>query len=136
MRHLDTQTHTQALDTTAPDAKRHGFTLIELLVVIAIIALLIGILLPALGEARLSAQALISQGNIRSLGQVQASYANEHRESFVNPFPGPDGKRRIGPSVGEPGNNDWRWVYSEFNENASWRFTDQGVWGTEMYGFH
>ena len=65
---------------------RRAFTLIELLVVIAIIALLVGILLPALGKARLAAQKGVSSANLGSLARVQHQYASEFKDSFVNPF--------------------------------------------------
>ncbi|MBZ0171938.1 MAG: prepilin-type N-terminal cleavage/methylation domain-containing protein, partial [Phycisphaerales bacterium] len=58
--------------------RRHAFTLIELLVVIAIIALLIGILLPALGAARNTAMATVNLANLRSLGQGLSLYLNDH----------------------------------------------------------
>ncbi len=59
---------------------RNGFTLIELLVVIAIIALLIGILLPALGEARKTARTAISGSNLRQLATSMNSYATDFKD--------------------------------------------------------
>jgi len=63
-------------------AKKRGFTLIELLVVIAVIAVLISMLLPALQNARTQAKMTICGVQLKQLGAIWISYADDYSDFY------------------------------------------------------
>jgi len=73
--------------------KRTGFTLVELLVVIAIIALLMGILMPALAKVRHIAYRMVCGNNLSGIGKSMLVYAADNHESY--PIAGGPGGRWI-----------------------------------------
>src|SRR5688572_4792419 len=68
-------------------SSRNAFTIVELLVVVSIIALLVGILVPAIGKARDQALLTRSENNLSQLGKAQAIYSSEYNDrqvTFIN----------------------------------------------------
>lgn len=112
-------------------ARRRGFTLIELLVVIAIIALLVGILLPALSKARIAARITQSKANLHTNAQIMSNYWGDHRSDFVNPFDfrGPT------PYCADL---SLTWVWTPYTTcTVGWDYGPQhSTSSTESYGYH
>src|SRR5690348_10360690 len=91
-----------------------GFTLVELLVVIGLIALLIGMLMPALSRVRERSMQVACASNLRQIGMNLLIYANESR-GWLYPV-GPPGADGLPTTLGSTLPPDQRWTVYVFHK--------------------
>ena len=114
---------------------KKGFTLIELLVVMVIIALLVGLLLPALGRAREEARRTQCRSNLRQVGLAMIIYSNDNKGWGPAHYGSYTGDIDISTS---PATNDdlYRFQNAPHQPNKNWQawLLVKNIWATNDVG--
>jgi prepilin-type N-terminal cleavage/methylation domain-containing protein/prepilin-type processing-associated H-X9-DG protein len=106
--------------------RRKGFTLIELLVVIAIIAILMGILMPALARVREQGKRMACLSNLRQLTMAWIMYADENDDKLIN---GDSGE------YGWAGTNGPYWVRQDYGSTQTEVQKEQAIKDGALYPY-
>lgn len=113
-----------------PRSRRHAFTLVELLVVIGIIAVLIGVLLPALNKARAQANLAVCMSNLRTIGQTLQMYSVAYKGSL--PYGYWDGSAPNSTTFDSTRSGEWSLLLLNFlSAKYGTNYTDHAASGGE-----